>query len=48
MMTMISTTTAARPRPTAVDPIKTESLNILEDLIEQQRRVKLATAHAKG
>ena len=26
----------------AVDPIKTESLNILEDLIEQQRRVKLA------
>ena len=31
-----------------VDPIKTESLNILEDLIEQQRRVKLATAHAKG
>ena len=27
----------------AVDPIKTESLNILEDLIEQQRRVKLAT-----
>ena len=32
----------------AVDPIKIESLNILEDLIEQQRRVKLATAHAKG
>ncbi len=26
----------------AVDPIKIESLNILEDLIEQQRRVKLA------
>ena len=26
----------------AVDPIKNESLNILEDLIEQQRRVKLA------
>ena len=32
----------------AVDPIKNESLNVLEDLIEQQRRVKLATAHTKG
>ena len=31
----------------AVDPIKTESLNILEDLVEQQRRVKLAAARPK-
>ena len=29
-------------KPNVVDPIKTESLNILEDMIEQQRHVKLA------
>ncbi len=28
--------------PDAVDPIKTESLNILSDLVDQQRRVKIA------
>ena len=40
-----------KEKPDAVDPIKTESLSILEDLAEQQRRVKLASgggAHAKG
>ena len=40
-----------KEKPDAVDPIKTESLNILEDLTEQQRRVKLAAgngAHQKG
>ena len=34
--------TGGTAKTEAVDPIKTESLNILEDLIEQQRRVKLA------
>ena len=41
----------AKEKPDAVDPIKTESLSILEDLAEQQRRVKLAAgsaAHPKG
>ncbi len=40
-----------KEKPDAVDPIKTESLSILEDLAEQQRRVKLAAgsgAHPKG
>ncbi len=40
-----------KEKPDAVDPIKTESLSILEDLAEQQRRVKLAVgsgAHPKG
>ena len=40
-----------KEKPDAVDPIKTESLSILEDLAEQQRRVKLASgsaAHPKG
>ncbi len=40
-----------KEKPDAVDPIKTESLSILEDLTEQQRRVKLAAgsgAHPKG
>ncbi len=40
-----------KEKPEAVDPIKTESLSILEDLAEQQRRVKLAAgsgARPKG
>ncbi len=40
-----------KEKPDAVDPIKTESLSILEDLAEQQRRVKLASGsagHPKG
>jgi carboxyl-terminal processing protease len=34
--------TGASAKANVVDPIKTESLNILEDMIEQQRHVKLA------
>ena len=34
----------SKEKPDAVDPIKTESLSIMEDMIEQQRHGKLATA----
>ena len=40
-----------KEKPDALDPIKIESLSILEDLAEQQRRVKLAAGsggHPKG
>lgn len=38
---------STKEKADAVDPIKTESLSILEDAIEQQRHAKLATAKAK-
>ena len=37
---------STKEKADAVDPIKTESLSILEDEIEQQRHAKLATASA--
>ena len=36
------TPTAAEKTPPAVDPIKNESLNILADMVDQQRHPKLA------
>ena len=39
---MIWKTTVGTAKAEAIDPIKTESLNILEDMIEQTRGKKLA------
>ena len=39
---------STKEKADAVDPVKTESLSILEDAIEQERRAKLATAAASA